>query len=158
MTTTNGAQMYDVMSGSLVNASSSVRYTTLSKASAGMKEQRAEFKTDMIASAAGVDNVEQVAHAALEKQMPKEVDYAIEVAEKVIAHLVPAINPNVQKIVRELDLAAIGVTGIPSIANSAVQSIKTSLQATMSAHCSTFWATRPSCTTLSQMYVALWRE
>ena len=34
MTTTNGAQMYDVMSGSLVNASSSVRYTTLSKASA----------------------------------------------------------------------------------------------------------------------------
>lgn len=127
MTTTNGAQMYDVMSGSLVNASSSVRYTTLSKASAGMKEQRAEFKTDMIASAAGVDNVEQVAHAALEKQMPKEVDYAIEVAEKVIAHLVPAINPNVQKIVRELDLAAIGVTGIPSIANSAVQSIKNKL-------------------------------
>ncbi len=127
MTTTNGAQMYDVMSGSLVNASSSVRYTTLSKASAGMKEQRAEFKTDMIASAAGVDNVEQAAHAALEKQMPKEVDYAIEVAEKVIAHLVPAINPNVQKIVRELDLAAIGVTGIPSIANSAVQSIKNKL-------------------------------
>ena len=126
-TTNNGAQMYDVMSGSLVNASSSVRYTTLSKASAGMKEQRAEFKTDMIASAAGVDNVEQVAHAALEKQMPKEVDYAIEVAEKVIAHLVPAINPNVQKIVRELDLAAIGVTGIPSIANSAVQSIKNKL-------------------------------
>lgn len=127
MTTTNGAQMYDVMSGSLVNASSSVRYTTLSKASAGMKEQRAEFKTDMIASAAGVDNVEQAAHAALEKQMPKEVDYAIEVAEKVIAHLVPAINPNVQKIVRDLDLAAIGVTGIPSIANSAVQSIKNKL-------------------------------
>ena len=49
--TNNGAQMYDVMSGSLVNASSSVRFTTLSKASAGMKEQRAEFTTSMIASA-----------------------------------------------------------------------------------------------------------
>lgn len=127
MTTTNGAQMYDVMSGSLVNASSSVRYTTLSKASAGMKEQRAEFTTSMIASADGVANVEQAAHAAFQKQMPKEVDYAIEVAEKVIAHLIPAIKPNVQTLIKNLDLAALGVTGIPSVANSAVQSIKNKL-------------------------------
>lgn len=126
MTTTNGAQMYDVMSGSLVNASSSVRYTTLSKASAGMKEQRAEFKTDMIASAAGVDNVEQAAHAALQKQMSTEVDYAIEVAEKVIAHLIPAIKPNIQTLVRNLDLAALGVS-IPSIADGVVQDIKNDL-------------------------------
>lgn len=126
MTTTNGAQMYDVMSGSLVNASSSVRYTTLSKASAGMKEQRAEFKTDMIASAAGVDNVEQAAHAALEKQMPNEVDYAIEVAEKVVGHVIPAIKPNIQTLVRNLDLAALGVS-IPSIANGVVQDLKNDL-------------------------------
>lgn len=99
--------MYDVMSGSLVNASSSVRFTTLSKASAGMKEQRAEFTTSMIASADGVANVEQAAHAAFQKQMPKEVDYAIEVAEKVIAHLIPAIKPNVQQIVRDIDIAAL---------------------------------------------------
>lgn len=126
MTTTNGAQMYDVMSGSLVNASSSVRYTTLSKASASMKEQRAEFKTDMIASAAGVDNVEQAAHAALEKQMPNEVDYAIEVAEKVVGHVIPAIKPNIQTLVRNLDLAALGVS-IPSIANGVVQDLKNDL-------------------------------
>lgn len=125
-TTNNGAQMYDVMSGSLVNASSSVRFATLSKASAGMKEQRAEFATSMIASAAGVENVEQAAHAALKKQMPAEVDYAIEVAEKVIAHLVPAIKPNVQTLVRNLDLGALGVD-IPNIADGVVQDIKNDL-------------------------------
>ncbi len=125
-TTNNGAQMYDVMSGSLVNASSSVRFTTLSKAPAGMKEQRAEFTTSMIASAAGVDNVEQAAHATLEKQMPAEVDYAIEVAEKVIGHVIPAIKPNVQTLVRNLDLAALGVS-IPSIADGVVQDIKNDL-------------------------------
>lgn len=42
-----------------------------------------------------------------QKQMPKEVDYAIEVAEKVIAHLIPAIKPNVQQIVRDIDIAAL---------------------------------------------------
>lgn len=125
-TTNNGAQMYDVMSGSLVNASSSVRYTTLSKAPAGMKEQRAEFTTSMIASAAGVDNVEQAAHATLKKQMPAEVDYAIEVAEKVVGHVIPAIKPNVQTLVRNLDLAALGVS-IPSIADGVVQDIKNDL-------------------------------
>lgn len=129
MTTTNGAQMYDVMSGSLVNASSSVRYTTLSKASAGMKEQRAEFKTDMIASAAGVDNVEQAAHAALEKQMPNEVDYAIEVAEKVIAHLIPAIKPNVVNLVKGLDLAALlpDMAALFNLLKSTVQDVKNNL-------------------------------
>lgn len=127
-TTNNGAQMYDVMSGSLVNASSSVRFTTLSKASAGMKEQRAEFATSMIASADGVANVEQTAHAALQKQMPSEVDYAIEAAEKVIAHLVPAIQPNLQTLVRNIDLGSLGVS-IPDIASSAVTSIKADLAA-----------------------------
>lgn len=129
LTTNNGAQMYDVMSGSLVNASSSVRFATLSKASAGMKEQRAEFATSMIASAAGVENVEQAAHAALKKQMPAEVDYAIEVAEKVIAHLVPAIKPNVQSLVRNLDLAALlpDLKALWDIFGSTVQSAKNDL-------------------------------
>ena len=127
--TNNGAQMYDVMSGSLVNASSSVRFTTLSKASAGMKEQRAEFTTSMIASADGVANVEQAAHAAFQKQMPKEVDYAIEVAEKVIAHLIPAIKPNVQQIVRDIDIAALApdYAGVINLIGGTVQTVKNDL-------------------------------
>ena len=124
--TTNGAQLYDIMSGSLVNASASVRYTTLYKGTDNMKQQRAEFTTDMIASAQGVDSVEQAAHAALKAYMPTEVDNAINTAEKVIAHLIPAIKPNIQNLVRNIDLAALGVS-LPSIANGIVSDVKNDL-------------------------------
>lgn len=124
--TTNGAQLYDIMSGSLVNASASVRYTTLYKGTDNMKQQRAEYTTDMITSAQGVDNVEQAAHAALKAYMPTEVDNAINTAEKVIAHLIPAIKPNIQNLVRNLDFAALGVS-IPSIADGIVQDVKNDL-------------------------------
>lgn len=124
--TTNGAQLYDIMSGSLVNASASVRYTTLYKGTDNMKQQRAEYTTDMITSAQGVDNVEQAAHAALKAYMPTEVDNAISTAEKVIAHLIPAIKPNIQNVVRNLDFAALGVS-IPSIADGIVQDVKNDL-------------------------------
>lgn len=125
-TTNNGAQMYDVMAGSLVNASASVRYATLSKASAGMKEQRAEFTTDMITSASGVDDVASAAHDVLEAQMPTEVDYAINVLEKVFGHLLPAIKPNVGSLIINLDLAALGVS-LPSILDGTVNEVKNDL-------------------------------
>lgn len=121
-TTTNGAQMYDVMAGSLVNASASVRYATLSKAAAGMKQQRAEFTTDML----GDDAFAAAAHDVLEAQMPAEVDYAIEVVEKVFGHLLPAIQPNVGSLVRNLDLAALGVS-LPSILDGLVSDVKNDL-------------------------------
>lgn len=121
-TTTTGAQMYDVMAGSLVNASASVRYATLSKATAGMKQQRAEFTTDML----GDEAFASAAHDVLEVQMPTEVDYAIEVVEKVFAHLLPAIQPNVASLVRNLDLAALGVS-LPSILDDVVNDVKNDL-------------------------------
>lgn len=121
-TTTTGAQMYDVMAGSLVNASASVRYATLSKAAAGMKQQRAEFTTDML----GDDAFASAAHDALEAQMPAEVDYAIEVVEKVFGHLLPAIQPNVGSLVRNLDLAALGVS-LPSILDGLISDVKNDL-------------------------------
>ncbi len=121
-TTTTGAQMYDVMAGSLVNASASVRYATLSKAAAGMKQQRAEFTTDML----GDDAFAAAAHDVLEAQMPAEVDYAIEVVEKVFGHLLPAIQPNVGSLVRNLDLAALGVS-LPSILDGLVSDVKNDL-------------------------------
>lgn len=121
-TTTTGAQMYDVMAGSLVNASASVRYATLSKAAAGMKQQRAEFTTDML----GDDAFAAAAHDVLEAQMPAEVDYAIEVVEKVFGHLLPAIQPNVASLVRNLDLAALGVS-LPSILDDVVNDVKNDL-------------------------------
>lgn len=121
-TTTTGAQMYDVMAGSLVNASASVRYATLSKATAGMKQQRAEFTTDML----GDEAFASAAHDVLEAQMPTEVDYAIEVVEKVFAHLLPAIQPNVASLVRNLDLAALGVS-LPSILDDVVNDVKNDL-------------------------------
>lgn len=125
-TTSNGAQLYDIMSGSLVNASASVRYTTLYKGSDNMKQQRAEFTTDMITSAQGIDSVEQAAHAALKAYMPTEVDNAIAIAEKVIAYLVPALKPNIQNLVRNIDLAALGVS-LPSIADGIVGDVKNDL-------------------------------
>lgn len=106
-TTTNGAQMYDVMSGSLVNASASVRYTTLSKATAGMKEQRAQFQTEMIASAEGVANVTQASHDALAKQMPAEVDYAIEKAEALLGRILPQIHTYLNSFIDNLDVPAL---------------------------------------------------
>ena len=83
----------------------------------------------MIASADGVANVEQAAHAAFQKQMPKEVDYAIEVAEKVIAHLIPAIKPNVQQIVRDIDIAALApdYAGVINLIGGTVQTVKNDL-------------------------------
>lgn len=127
--TTNGAQLYDIMSGSLVNASASVRYTTLYKGTDNMKQQRAEYTTDMITSAQGVDNVEQAAHAALKAYMPTEVDNAISTAEKVIAHLIPAIKPNIQNLVRNLDLAALvpDMAGLFNILGGTIQDVKNDL-------------------------------
>lgn len=124
--TTNGAQLYDIMSGSLVNASASVRYTTLYKGTDNMKQQRAEFTTDMITSAQGVSSVEQAAHAALKAYMPTEVDNAIATAEKVIAYLIPALKPNIQNLVRNIDLGALGVS-LPSIADGIVGDVKNDL-------------------------------
>lgn len=124
--TTNGAQLYDIMSGSLVNASASVRYTTLYKGTDNMKQQRAEFTTDMITSAQGVSSVEQAAHAALKAYMPTEVDNAIATAEKVIAYLIPALKPNIQNLVRNIDLGALGVS-LPSIADGTLQDVKNDL-------------------------------
>ena len=128
-TTTNGGQLYDIMSGSLVNASASVRYTTLYRGTDKMKQQRAEFTTDMITSANGIDNVEATAHAALKKQMPKEVDYAVDKAEKVITYIIPAIKPNVQKIVRELDIAALvpSISGLMGVIGGEIQNVKNDL-------------------------------
>lgn len=71
----------------------------------------------------------QAAHAAFQKQMPKEVDYAIEVAEKVIAHLIPAIKPNVQQIVRDIDIAALApdYAGVINLIGGTVQTVKNDL-------------------------------
>lgn len=128
-TTENGGQLYDIMSGSLVNASASVRYTTLFKGTANMKEQRAEFITDMITSAKGVANVEAAAHAALKKQMPREVDYAISTAEKVISYLIPAIKPNVLHLVRNIDIAVLvpDLSGLMGILGGTIQNVKNDL-------------------------------
>lgn len=125
-TTTNGAQMYDVMTGSLVGSGSGVRFATLNKGVDGMKEQRAEFSANMLTSAAGVSDVQTAAHNALAADMPNQVDDAIEKAEAVIGHLLPAIQPNVQKIVRDIDLAALGVS-LPSILNGLVSDVKNDL-------------------------------
>lgn len=125
-TTTNGAQMYDVMTSSLVGSGSGVRFATLNKGVDGMKEQRAEFSANMLTSAAGVSDVQTAAHNALAADMPNQVDDAIEKAEAVIGHLLPAIQPNVQKIVRDIDLAALGVS-LPSILNGLVSDVKNDL-------------------------------
>lgn len=125
-TTTNGAQMYDVMTGSLVGSGSGVRFATLNKGVDGMKEQRAEFSANMLTSAAGVSDVQTAAHNALAADMSNQVDDAIEKAEAVIGHLLPAIQPNVQKIVRDIDLAALGVS-LPSILNGLVSDVKNDL-------------------------------
>lgn len=106
-TTTNGAQMYDVMTGSLVGSGSGVRYATLNKGVDNMKQQRAEFSTEMLTSAAGVPDVQAAAHDALAADMPNQVDDAIATAEAVIGHLLPAIKPNVQQIVRDIDIGAL---------------------------------------------------
>lgn len=127
--TTNGAQLYDIMSGSLVNASASVRYTTLYKGTDNMKQQRAEFTTDMITSAQGVESVEQAAHAALKAYMPTEVDNAITTAEKVIAYLIPALKPNIQNLVRNIDIAALApdISGLMGIIGGTLQDVKNDL-------------------------------
>lgn len=125
-TTTNGAQMYDVMTGSLVGSGSGVRFATLNKGVDGMKEQRAEFSANMLTSAAGVSDVQAAAHDALAADMPNQVDDAIATAEAVIGHLLPAIQPNVQKIVRDIDLAALGVS-VPSILDGLISDVKNDL-------------------------------
>lgn len=106
-TTTNGAQMYDVMTGSLVGSGSGVRYATLNKGVSGMKEQRAEFTTEMLTTAAGVPDVQAAAHDALAADMPNQVENAVTVALDVVDHLLQAIEPNVKIIVRDIDLAAL---------------------------------------------------
>lgn len=125
-TTTNGAQMYDVMTGSLVGSGSGVRFATLNKGTDGMKQQRAEFSTEMLTSAAGVPDVQAAAHDALAADMPNQVDDAIDTALAVVMHVIPALIPNVQNLVRNIDLAALNVE-VPSIANDAVQDIKNQL-------------------------------
>lgn len=106
-TTTSGAQMYDVMTGSLVGSGSGVRYATLNKGVSGMKEQRAEFTTEMLTTAAGVPDVQAAAHDALAADMPNQVENAVTVALDVVDHLLQAIEPNVKIIVRDIDLAAL---------------------------------------------------
>ena len=123
LTTTSGAQLYDVMSGSLVNSSASVRYATLSKGTDGMKQQRAEFATEMITSASGVEDVQSAAHAALKGAMPAMVDDAIAKVKKVIAHLLPAIEPNVKNLITNIDLGALGVQ-LPDILNPIISQVK----------------------------------
>ena len=127
--TTSGAELYDIMSGSLVNASASVRYTTLYKGTDNMKQQRAEFTTDMITSAQGVSSVEQAAHAALKAYMPTEVDNAVATAEKVIAYLIPALKPNIQNLVRNIDIAALApdISGLMGIIGGTLQDVKNDL-------------------------------
>lgn len=131
VTTTNGADMFDVMTGSLVNASAGVRFATLSKGVNNMKEQRAEFSADMVTSAEGVESVEAAAHAALKKQMVTEVDYAINTAEKVIAYLIPAIKPNIQQLVRDIDLAVLvpDMAGLFNLLGGTISSVKNDLAA-----------------------------
>lgn len=126
VTSTNGAQMYDVMSGSLVNASASVRYTTLSKGTSGMKQERAEFTTEMITSASGVADVQAAAHAALKSAMPAKVEDAVDKVKALLAHLLPAIEPNVKNIVTNIDLAALGVD-LPSALSGVVSDVKRDL-------------------------------
>lgn len=128
-TTTNGAQMYDVMTGSLVGSGSGVRYATLNKGVSGMKEQRAEFTTEMLTTAAGVPDVQTAAHDALAAYMPTEVENAIDVALQVVKHLLNAIKPNVQYLVRTLDLKALGLidSTIENLAGGTLDTVKSDL-------------------------------
>lgn len=128
-TTTNGAQMYDVMTGSLVGSGSGVRFATLNKGVDGMKEQRAEFSANMLASAAGVSDVQTAAHDALAAYMPNQVDGAIDTALRVITHLLGAVKPNVQNLVRTIDLEALGLIDgtVASLAGSALENVKSDL-------------------------------
>lgn len=128
-TTTNGAQMYDVMTGSLVGSGSGVRYATLNKGVSGMKEQRAEFTTEMLTTAAGVPDVQTAMHDALAADMPNQVENAIDVALQVVKHLLNAIKPNVQYLVRTLDLQALGLidSTVASLAGSTLETVKSDL-------------------------------
>lgn len=128
-TTTNGAQMYDVMTGSLVGSGSGVRYATLNKGVDNMKQQRAEFSTEMLTAAAGVPDVQAAAHDALAADMPNQVDDAIATAEAVIGHLLPAIKPNVQQIVRDIDIGALApeYAGILDLIGGTIDSVKNDL-------------------------------
>lgn len=128
-TTTNGAQMYDVMTGSLVGSGSGVRFATLNKGVDGMKEQRAEFSANMLASAAGVSDVQTAVHDALAAYMPNQVDGAIDTALRVITHLLGAVKPNVQNLVRTIDLEALGLIDgtVASLAGSALENVKSDL-------------------------------
>lgn len=128
-TTTNGAQMYDVMTGSLVGSGSGVRYATLNKGVDNMKQQRAEFSTEMLTSADGVPDVQAAAHDALAADMANQVDDAIATAEAVIGHLLPAIKPNVQQIVRDIDIGALApeYAGILDLIGGTIDSVKNDL-------------------------------
>lgn len=128
-TTTNGAQMYDVMTGSLVGSGSGVRFATLNKGVDGMKEQRAEFSANMLTSAAGVSDVKTAAHNALAADMPNQVDDAIDTALRVITHLLGAVKPNVQNLVRTIDLEALGLIDgtVASLAGGALENVKSDL-------------------------------
>lgn len=128
-TTTNGAQTYDVMTGSLVGSGSGVRFATLNKGVDGMKEQRAEFSANMLASAAGVSDVQAAAHDALAADMPNQVDDAIDTALRVITHLLGAVKPNVQNLVRTIDLEALGLIDgtVADLAGGALENVKSDL-------------------------------
>lgn len=128
-TTTNGAQMYDVMTGSLVGSGSGVRFATLNKGVDGMKEQRAEFSANMLTSAAGVSDVQAAAHDALAAYMPTEVDNAIAKAEALVGHLLPAILPNVQQFVRDVDIGALApeYAGVLGMIGGTITTVKNDL-------------------------------
>lgn len=128
-TTTNGAELYDVMTGSLVGSGSGVRFATLNKGTDGMKQQRAEFSAAMLTSAAGVPDVQAAAHDALAAYMPTEVDDAIAKAEDLVGHLLPAILPNVQQFVRDVDIGALApeYAGVLDLIGGTITTVKNDL-------------------------------
>lgn len=128
-TTTNGAELYDVMTGALVGSGSGVRFATLNKGVDGMKEQRAEFSVQMLESAVGVPDVQAAAHDALAAHMPTEVDNAIAKAEALVGHLLPAILPNVQQFVRDVDIGALApeYAGVLDLIGGTITTVKNDL-------------------------------
>ena len=128
-TTTNGAELYDVMTGALVGSGSGVRFATLNKGVDGMKEQRAEFSVQMLESAVGVPDVQAAAHDALAAYMPTEVDNAIAKAEALVGHLLPAILPNVQQFVRDVDIGALApeYAGVLDLIGGTITTVKNDL-------------------------------
>lgn len=137
-TTTSGAQMYDVMTGSLVGSGSGVRYATLNKGVSGMKEQRAEFTTEMLTTAAGVPDVQAAAHDALAADMSNQVDDAIDTAMAVLNHVLPQIKTYLDGFITNLDVGALlkqigGTVGdlagtIETLGASVINSVKSDIK------------------------------